>query len=139
MKESKVVKVEIVDELPEIVESVIEDVKGELETFVKDNPDVDELPELYDKLDYSGAIHEIIDGSVPVYTNDIKNIMYLHGEQCERAFDDAGIGEKKDGEGWPNGWQAAAIYCYIEQRVNEWYSEHAQEFFDTLKAKQNVE
>lgn len=31
------------------------------------------------------------------------------------------------------GWKAAAIYCYIEQEVNEWYSENAEEIFDEWK------
>ena len=120
---------EIDDTLQGCVDSAIESVKEELLNHLKANPDTDELPELGNDLDYSGAIHEIIDGSVPIYTQEIKDIMYLHGDEVEQAFDDAGIGEKKD-EGWPMGWQAAAIYCYIEEKVNEWYSSNAQDIFD---------
>ncbi len=67
---------------------------------------------------------DIVDGSVPIYTQEIKDIMYLHGDDVEEAFDNAGIGGK-DGK-WPMGWQAAAIYCYIDQKVHEWYSENAE-------------
>lgn len=122
--------IEIDDELQERVDNAITDVKGELLRYLEENPDTDELPCINNDLDYSGAIHEIVDGSVPVYTSDINDIFYLHGDDVESAFDDAGIGDKKDGEGWPNGWKAAAIYCYIEQAVQEWYNGDAQEIFD---------
>ena len=26
-----------------------------------------------------------------------------------------------------NGWKAAAIYCYLEQKVAEWYEENAED------------
>jgi hypothetical protein len=127
--------VEIDDTLQDCVDSAIEEVKAELLSHLEQNPDTDELPDLGNDLDYSGAIHQIIDGSVPVYTADINDIMYLHGNDVERAFDDAGIGEKDD-EHWPMGWKAAAIYCYIEQEVNQWYYDNASDIFDEWKDKQ---
>jgi hypothetical protein len=63
--------------------------------------------------------------------------MYLHGSEVEQAFDDAGIGEKKD-EDWPMGWHAAAIYCYLEQQVHEWWSNNAQDIFDEWKEKRDA-
>lgn len=103
--------------------------KQELLDFLKENPDRDELPDLGNDLDYSGAIHEIIDGSVPIYTKEIDDTFYLYGSEIEQAFDDAGISEKED-KGWPMGWKAAAIYCYIESKVHEWWHDNAQDVYD---------
>lgn len=125
---------EIDDTLQEHVDSACERVKEELLNYLDSNPDTDELPDLGNDLDYDGSIHEIVDGSVPIWTQEINDIFYLHGDEVEQAFDDAGIGEKKD-EGWPMGWKAAAIYCYIEQKVHEWYGSNAQEVFDEWKEK----
>lgn len=130
--------VEIDDTLGEIVESAIDDVKTELTNYLQENPDTDELPCLNNDLDYSGAIHEIVDSAVPVYTGEINDLFYLYGNDFEEAFDDAGIGEKDD-KGWPMGWKAAAIYCYIEQQVNEWYQNNAQDIFDEWKEKRDAE
>jgi len=128
--------VEIDDTLDDIIESAIDDVKTELENYLESNPDVDECPDISNDLDYSGAIHEIIDGAVPIYTKEINDLFYLYGSEFEEAFDDAGIGNKSD-EGWPSGWKAAAIYCYIEQKVHEWYRNIAEEIFDEWKEKRD--
>lgn len=129
--------IEIEDTLQDRVDSAIEDVNTKLETYLKDNPDTDDLPCLNNDLDYSGAIHEIVDGSVPIYTGEINDTFFLHGDEIEQAFDDAGIGSKDDKD-WPMGWKAAAIYCYIDQAVQEWYRNNAQDIFDDWKdAKQN--
>lgn len=127
--------VEIEDSLQECVDAAISEVHEALEDYLTSNPDTDETPDLGNDLDYGGRIHEIVDGSVPVYTKEIDDIFYLHGREVEQAFDDAGIGEKKD-EGWPMGWRAAAIYCYIEQAVAEWYQENADTIFEEWNEKQ---
>jgi hypothetical protein len=129
------ITVEIDDTLPDRVQSAIDGVKAELLNYCEENKP-DKLPDLGNDLDYSGAIHEIIDGSVPIYTKELTDTWYLYGDKCEQAFDDAGIGEKVDGAGWPMGWKAAAICCYIEQQVHEWYSENAKAVFEAWKAKQ---
>ncbi len=128
--------VEIDDTLQDCVAGAIDSVKEELLSYLQQNPDTDETPDMGNDLDYRGAIHEIIDGSVPIYTHEITDIFYLHGDEVERAFDDAGIGEKTE-EGWPMGWKAAAVYCYIEQQVNEWYHDNAADVFDEWKQAQN--
>ena len=124
--------VELDDTLQERVGDAIEEVERELRNYLEANQDTDECPDLGNDLDYRGAIHEIVDGSVPVYTHEIDTIFYLHGNVVEQAFDDAGIGSKDD-KGWPNGWHAAAIYCYIEQQVNEWWHANAEQIFDDWK------
>jgi hypothetical protein len=120
--------IQIEDTLQERIDSAIADVKQALQDYLEENQDTDKLPDINDELDYRGGIHEIIDGSVPIYTDEINATMFLYGARIEEAFDDAGIGGKDSD--WPNGWQAAAIYCYIQAQVNEWYSDNAQGIFD---------
>jgi len=119
--------IEIDDTLEGRVESAIEDVKTELENYAKENPDVDDLPCLDNDLDYSGAIHSIVDSSVPVYTHEIKTAWYLHGSELEEAYQNAGVGEnpmENDG--------MAAIYFYIMEQVRDWYYNEAEEVWSEL-------
>ena len=129
--------VEIDDTLQDCVDSAIDSVKDELLSYLEQNPDTDEVPCISNDLDYSGAIHEIVDGSVPIYTSEINDIFYLHGDEVEQAFDDAGIGSKDD-KGWPMGWKAAAIYCYIEQQVHAWYQDNAEDIFQEWHEKREA-
>jgi hypothetical protein len=130
--------IEVDDTLQECVDGAIDAVKDEMLSYLDQN-DVDEVPDISD-LDYSGAIHEIVDGAVPVYTSEIRDIFYLHGDEVEQAFDDAGIGEKKDGQvGFPMGWKAAAIYCYIENQVYVWHRDSAEDVFNEWKEKREKE
>ena len=123
-------QVELDDTLEDRVESAIEDVQSLLEEWLKDNPDADEPPCLYNDLDYSGSVHEIIDGSVPIYTYEIETAWFLHSNELEQAYDDAGVGDNpRENDGM------AAIYFYIEQRVSEWYysiQDEIQERIDAL-------
>ncbi len=133
--------IQIEDNLDGIIQSAIDDTKELMLSFLDDNPDrADdrEPPCLSNDLDYSGSFHEIIDGAVPIYTKEIKDLWYLYGDDFERAFDDAGIGEKDD-EKWPMGWKPAAIYCYIEQEVSSHYHRHADDWVEEWKAKRKGE
>ena len=127
--------IEIDDNLDEIVDSTIDRVKDELLFFLdlffpEQNPDRTEISCILNDPDYSGTIEEIIDVAVPLYyTKQINDLWYLYGDEFEKAFDNAGIGDKND-----KGWKPAAIYCYIEQKVHEWYHDHADEIFREWKA-----
>jgi hypothetical protein len=124
--------IEIEDTLQDRVECAIEDVKAELLRYCEENKP-DELPDLGNDLDYSGAIHEIVDCSVPIYTHEIKTAWYLHGSDLESAYENAGVGEnpmENDG--------MAAIYFYIHEQVCEWYSDNAEDVFEGWKAKQGA-
>ena len=124
--------IEIDDTLSEIVDSAIADVRQELENYLQEN-EPDKVPCISNDLNYSGAIHEIVDSAVPIYTKQIDDLFYLYGAEFEEAFDNAGIGSKED-SGWPMGWRPAAIYCYIEQQVHEWYHDNAEDIFDEWKS-----
>lgn len=121
-------QVTIQDTLDERTEGAIEEVKDELLRYLKENPDTDKLPDMGNDLDYSGAIHQIIDGSVSIYTSEIRDTWYLHKNELEEAYENAGVGDnpmENDG--------MAAIYYYISDKVNEWYTNDAQEVFDSWK------
>jgi hypothetical protein len=128
--------IEIDDCLQEQVDGAIDDVKQALLDYLEENPDTNETPDIGNDLDYSGTIHEIVDGAVPVYTSEINDLFYLYGNDFEQAFDDAGIGSKDD-EGWPSGWKAAAIYCYIDEKVHEWYAQNADDVFEEWQEKRD--
>ena len=124
--------IEIDDTLESRVESAIEDVKAELENYLNNNPDTDSLPCISNDLDHDGAIHSIVDSSVPVYTHEIKTAWYLHGSELEEAYQNAGCGEnpmENDG--------MAAIYFYIMEKVQEWYHNQAEEIFENWKESQS--
>jgi len=122
-------QVEIEDNLNEIIDGCKDDLKDLVINWLNDNPDSDEAPELFNDIDYNGSFHELIDGSVPIYTGDINDLWYLYGDAFEEAFDNAGIGDKDD-KNWPMGWKAAAIYCYLEQEVSSWYEDNKDDIFD---------
>lgn len=121
--------VEIEDNLDEIIEGVKDDVKELAIQWIEEN---EEKPDLYNDLDYDGSFHEIVDGAVPIYTSEINDLFYLYGNDFEEAFDNAGIGDKDD-DHWPSGWKAAAIYCYIEQEVSEWFYLNIEDIFEENK------
>ena len=124
--------IEVNDSLPDRVDSAIEDVKAELLRYCQEN-EPDSLPDLRDDLDYSGAIHEIVDGAVPIYTHEIKTAWFLHWSDIESDYKDAGVGENPmDNDGM------AAIYFYIDARVREWYDSEAEAVFDAWRAEHDV-
>lgn len=127
------ITIEIEDSLQDRVDAAIEEVKALLASYVRrEKPD--ELPCLNNDLDYSGDVHTIVDSAVPIYTHEIDATWYLHGRDLEEAYETCGIGQnprENDGK--------AAIYCYIEQKVAEWYYEKAEQVFEELKSKGDKE
>lgn len=122
-------QIEIDDTLQDRVNSAIDDVKQELLNFLEANPDTDDVPDLGNDLDYSGAIHEIVDGSVPIYTKEIKDTWYLYASELEEAYENAGCGDNpRENNGM------AAIYFYIQEKVGEWYHNNAEDIFEEWKA-----
>ena len=125
--------VEIEDSLQDRVDSATDDVKAELLSYLEENPDTDETPDIGNDLNYSGAIHEIIDGSVPIYTREIEDTWYLYASELEEAYENAGCGsDSRENDGM------AAIYYYIHEQVNEWYSNNAEEIFEEWKERRDA-
>lgn len=125
--------VEIEDTLDEQVETAIELVKDELISFLDENKP-DSLPCLNNDLDYSGVIHEIIDGCVPIYTNELKDTWFLYSNELDEALDNAGLYSNADkGKLTEEQIIQSAYYCYLQEKVNEWYSEEAEIVFQEWK------
>ena len=117
--------IEIDDDLDERVETACDEVKDLLLEYLNDNPDTDSLPCMNNDLDYSGRVHEIVDGSVPIYTANIDDLWYLYASELEEAYENAGVGDNpRENNGM------AAIYYYIWQQVNEWWNDNAEDVFD---------
>lgn len=127
--------IEIEDNLKEIIDSAISDLKDMANDYLDGNSDLEEAPDLYDDLNSNEDFYDLVDMAVPIYTSEINDLFYLYGNKFEEAFDNAGIGEKNN-DGWPMGWYPAAIYCYIEQELSDWYEEHKDEIFNEWKEKQ---
>ncbi|MFG6101170.1 hypothetical protein U2F10_02880 [Leptothoe sp. EHU-05/26/07-4] len=118
------------DTLQECVDGAIEETKQALLDYLEEHPDLDpdtdETPCLSNDLDYDGRIHEIVDSAVPIYTQEIKTAWFLHGDELEEAYENAGVGENpRDNNGM------VAIYFYIHEKVAEWYEENADEIFES--------
>lgn len=117
--------IEIEDVLPDCVANATAEVDALCRKYLADNPDADEVPNLWNDLNYSGGVHEIVDGAVPIMTRDIEAAWFLHGRELEAAYENAGVGDNpRENNGM------AAIYYYIEQEVNEWWCDNAQRIFD---------
>jgi hypothetical protein len=122
--------VEIEDTLQERTDSAIADVKAELIRYLEENQP-DSLPDLSD-LDDAGAIHEIVDGWVPIYTYEIKCLWFLYQSELETAHEDSGCG----GDNPMETYGMAAIYYLIDQKIREWWENEAEAVFeDWLKTK----
>lgn len=119
--------IEVDDVLPDCVESALEQVNDLLRDYIKDNSP-DDVPCLSNDLDYSGSVHEIVDGAVPIYGGQIEAAWFLHGRDLEQAYENAGVGENpRENDGM------AAIYFYIYEKVAEWYHENAERIFEELR------
>jgi hypothetical protein len=122
--------VEIEDSLQDRVDTAIQEVEQELRNFLEENTDTYETPCLNNDLDYSGTIHEIVDGSVPIYTKEIEDTWYLYASELEEAYDNAGVGDdSRENDGM------AAIYYYIMEKVQEWYHDNADDIFEEWQAE----
>ena len=106
----------------EIVDSVRQDVRTAIDDYMKDNPDEDR-DQIEGSIDDNGAITEIYDGAVPVYTGDIMEIgslpeVYNHVNDLGPAF---------DGESTPSNIIATSIYEILAEEANEQLHEYLDE------------
>lgn len=127
------ITIEIDDNLNDLVQDAIDGVKDLLKEYVEENK-CEDLPCLNNDLDYSGAVHEHIDGLVPIYFSQLDGLWYLHKDKLIEAYEDAGIGDDPTEN---NG--GTAIYCFLMQKVQEWYSKEAQDYFDSIKGDEVVD
>lgn len=120
--------VQLTDRLPEIIDSVWDDVVELLKQYFIEHDSSDSFPCLHNDLDYSGAVHELIDSAVPIYTSELNELAYFHHDAAMSALSDQ-FGSI-DGD-WPSGPFAAGLYSLIEQGLAEKYDEDAEDLWES--------
>lgn len=127
--------VEIETDLNELEGSAIDEIKRSIAWLLKHN-EIDETMDKYEineALEYDGTKHEIIDGSVPVYTAELEALMFVHKRTLMEAFEEVGICTVNEvlnnPDSYPLGLEGVAVYCYIEQSVNAWIDEDLEDWF----------
>ena len=127
--------IELETDLSDLVSSAIEEIKRSIAWLLKEN-EIDETMDKYsivDVLEYDGTLHEIIDGSVPVYTAELEALMFVYKRTLLDAFEDSGICTVREvisnPDSYPLGLEGVAVYCYIEQMVNAWIEDDLEDWF----------
>ena len=124
--------IEIETDLNELEGAAIDEIKRSIEWLVSegeidDSMDVDDINEA---LEYDGTKHEIIDGTVPVYTHQLEALFFVHKYDLMEAFENAGICTADEAIKTPLGIEGVAIFCYIEQSVNAWINDDLEDWFN---------
>lgn len=130
------ITIEIEDTLPDRLENLKGEIREEIEQLLTENPDYADFDsdKIWDCADYSGALHGLIDASVPIYTGEIKAAWYLHGSEIEEAYENAGIGHNpRENDGM------TAIYCWLESEIREWFDGFWDDFQTEIQAKIEAE
>ena len=128
--------IEIETDLNDLVSSAIEALKDSVTWLYLKEGSIDDSMDKYDiieVLEYDGTLHQVIDGSVPVYTAQLKALMFVHEFDLMEAFENAGICTVdevlKNPDSYILGLEGVAIFCYIEQEVNEWIEADLEDWF----------
>lgn len=107
-----------VDSLPLRVEQAKEELRDELTTLETGQwYDIERIgDEMCDRL------NEIANSNAPVYTQEIKECWFLHGQELEDAYTNAGIGDKPledDGMAAICIYIAAELFDYLQEWIEE--------------------
>ena len=127
--------VEIETDLNELEGAAIDEIKRSIAWLVSEGEIEKEaqVDDINEALEYDGTKHEIIDGSVPIYTHQLEALFFVHKWDLMEAFNDAGICTVDEVLNNPDsytlGLAGVAIYCYIEQEVNAWIEEDLEDWF----------
>tara|TARA_R100000773_G_scaffold6768_1_gene6941 strand:- start:187 stop:600 length:414 start_codon:yes stop_codon:yes gene_type:complete len=124
--------IEIETDLSDLVSLAIEEIKDTISYLYLKDGSIDETMDKYtivEVLEYDGTLHEIIDGTVPVYTHQLEALFFVHKTTLMDAFEDSGIYTADQAIKTPLGIEGVAVYCYIEQVVNAWIEEDLEDWF----------
>ena len=128
--------VEIETDLNELEGSAIDEIKRSIEWFVSEGEidDTMDVDDINDVLEYDGTKHEIIDGTVPVYTHQLEALFFVHKYDLMEAFEESGICTVdevlKNPDSFQLGLEGVAIFCYIERSVNCWINYDLEDWFN---------
>lgn len=120
--------VQLTDRLPEIIDSVWDDVVELLKQYFIEHNSSDSFPCLHNDLDHSGAVRELIDSAIPIYTAQLSELAYFHHDAAISALSYQYGVTNND---WPLGPFAAGLYCLIEQRLAELYDKDGEDLWES--------
>ena len=129
--------VEIETDLNELEEAAIDEIKRSIAWLVSEGEIEKDAPvdDINERLEYDGTKHEIIDGCVPVYTHQLEALMFVHKWELMEAFNNAGICTVDEVLANPDsfnlGLEGVAIFCYIENSVNQWIQDDLEDWFSS--------
>jgi len=117
--------IEIDDSLDERVKNAIDEVKEAykdwlIEDVMREPIDEETLLDTWyqgrDGKNYGcDLIHEVTDSHTPIYNSEIDGLYYLYGNEFEESYKNAGFGSGEE-----NNHRQVAIYCYINEKVNDY-------------------
>ena len=126
------VTVEMDDTLDELVESVEADVLQDFMDYLEENPELEDFDDYYQDRGCD-VVHEIVDSATPIYNKEIDDLYYLHGNEFDEAYENAGIGD-----GTEDNHKAITIYCYLEERAFDRQREIQEKFEEIINEVYDV-
>lgn len=117
--------VQLTDRLPEIIDSVWEDLSELLRAYFVENGG--DLPCLHDDINYSGDLDNLIDSAIPIYTSQLNELAYFHHDAAIAAL--IQTYGSADGD-WPLGTFAAGLYQLISDAISERWNDDAEDLWD---------
>ncbi len=131
--------VDMEDDLQERIEALEEDIKDNFIEYLEENPDILDFDEYYQNIGCD-TVHEVADMNTPIYYKNINDLYYLYGDKFDEAYENAGIGDKKE-----DNYMQVAIYCYLYEKGFEYlnkleklfeeYSDNIKELIKKLKGE----
>lgn len=117
--------VKISDSLNSRIETAQEEVLEAVREHLLENTDVSDDDEVYQEV--ADTFSEIADSNTPIYYNEIDGIYYLHGDELEESYRNAGIGE-----GDEENHRQVTIYTHISDACYSYYSDELKGRIDAF-------
>ena len=110
--------------------------KDELKELLLNNVSADETftdsGELYDHLDYSGGIHEIIDSNIDIYYYDLRKWAVDNYNWIDEAIESGLTGENADFHQLIQAGQYVALNQEAVELVEELFNEYGNKLFKVV-------
>lgn len=107
----------------DVLQERIHLITNELEALIKNYLDDNypcEVENILEGLD-DGILQAIVEGTIPAYTDEIKDIWHLHEDKLIEAYNNMEAGDDpREADGM------LAVYCYINEKVNQWCQENIE-------------
>ena len=110
-------KIEIDDDLQERIKDAIDELKDWMCDQTGD----------FEDLKKCDKILKLADSETPICTGEIQGLWYLYKTEFIEAYENAGLGDnpfENDG--------MTAIYCYIQDKIWEWWYSEAKEYYNVM-------